>query len=309
MIQKSKTILFFGTEDFSAYTLEALIAHGYTIGAIITKPDTRRGRNKQLSKPQVKEIGEQHNIPVWQPTKLTDITEDVNKFDSPTGVLVSYGKIIPQRIIDLFTPGIINIHPSLLPAYRGPSPIESAILNGDTETGISIMQLSAAMDAGPVYLQETTPLEGSETSPELYAKFGTRGADLLTSILPGILDETIPAAPQNDAAASYCQLIKKEDGLLDWTQETAEQIERKIRAYAYWPQCRAMIGGLDLIITAAHAVPSDLNAPGTYKIDVATSLLIVNTREGSLSIDQVKPLGKKEMPIQAFLAGYSSRLA
>lgn len=312
MTHKSKTILFFGTEDFSAYTLEALIADGYDIGAIITKPDTRRGRHKEFTKPRVKEIGEQNNIPVWQPTKLRDVADDIKQFGTPVGVLVSYGKIIPRGIIDLFTPGIINLHPSLLPLYRGPSPIEAAILHGDTTTGISIMQLSAAMDAGPVYVQETIPLAGTETTTDLYVQFGTRGADLLVSALPQILDGTIPAAPQNDTAASYCQLIKKEDGVIDW-HKSAVEIEREVRAYQGWPQSRTTFGELEVIITKAsvETVVGVKNAdPGQLILtDVAdVPSLLVATGDAYLRVEMLKPLGKKEMPLRAFLAGYSGRL-
>lgn len=309
MTVTSKTILFFGTEDFSAYTLEALIARGFTIGAIITKPDTRRGRGKQLVAPRVKTIGLTHNIPVWQPARLSDIAHQIAAFDQPLGILVSFGKIIPQSIIDLFNPGIINLHPSLLPHYRGPSPIETAILHGDTHTGISIMQLSAAMDAGPVYLRQQYPLNGKETAPELYKSLGQLGADLLVGCLPQIIDGTLPAVPQEETAATYCQLIRKTDGIIAWDQETAEQIERKIRAYADWPQCRAAIGELNVIITEAHALPGGSGAPGTYKIESDSSLLVVNTRTDSLRIDRIKPLGKKEMPIRAFLAGYKDKLS
>ena len=310
MTHTSKTILFFGTEDFSATTLEELIHQDYSIGAIITKPDTRRGRSKELVAPQVKRIGELHGIPVWQPKKLSDIAGDIAEFDDPVGVLVSYGKIIPQSIIDLFTPGIVNLHPSLLPKYRGPSPIETAVLNGDGETGISIMQLSAAMDAGPVYLRETVSLQGNETAPELYKSLGARGAELLASCLPQILDGTLPAVPQDNDSASYCALIAKEDGQINWQQQTAEQIERKVRAYSDWPQCRAVINGIEVIITSAHIAASESGTPGTFSVvrNDDTLSLVVTTREASLCIDRLKPIGKKEMPIGAFLAGYSNKL-
>ena len=310
MTNISKTILFFGTEDFSAHTLTALINRGFSIGAIITKPDTRRGRRSSHTQPRVKTIGQAHGIPVWQPTRLRDIADDIQRFDNPIGVLVSYGKIIPQSIIDLFNPGIINLHPSLLPQYRGPSPIESAILAGDTQTGISIMQLSAQMDAGPVYLQEHITLSGRETSPELYDKLGTRGAELLSETLPRIIEGTFVvefgarlAAAQDEDTATYCQLIKKSDGLNDWTKP-AQDIEREIRAYLGWPGSRASIGQLDVIVTAAHVVSSPGLTPGEYT--VFGDAIIFGTTHNALCIDRLKPIGKKEMPVQAFLSGYKA---
>lgn len=306
MTNTSKTILFFGTEDFSAYTLEALIEAGFHIGAIITKPDTRRGRGKKLVTPRVKEIGLAHNIPVWQPTKLADIAADIATFDQPTGVLVSFGKIIPQSIIDLFTPGIINLHPSLLPLYRGPSPIESAILHGDNETGVSIMQLSAKMDAGPVYLQETTPLIGTETAPELYESLGKRGAELLIAALPQILDNTLPAVPQDDTRATYCQLIQKHDGTIDW-HKSADQIAREVRAYTPWPGSRATLGGVDLQVVDCTSNDTAPGAqPGAHHI--SHDRLFVAAGKGEVEIIALKPAGKKEMPARAFLAGYRNKL-
>ena len=141
MTSISRPIVFFGTEDFSAISLAQLLKHGFPIRLVITKPDSRRGRGKQLCQPAVKQLALTHDIPVLQPTKLRDIIPDIQALDQPVGVLVSFGKIIPQVVIDCFSPGIINLHPSLLPRYRGPSPIESAIANRDTTTGISIKRL------------------------------------------------------------------------------------------------------------------------------------------------------------------------
>ena len=179
MTSISRPIVFFGTEDFSAISLAQLLKHGFPIRLVITKPDSRRGRGKQLCQPAVKQLALTHDIPVLQPTKLRDIIPDIQALDQPVGVLVSFGKIIPQVVIDCFFPGIINLHPSLLPRYRGPSPIESAIANRDTTTGVSIMQLSAAMDAGPVYAQLTHPLRGDEQQLELYSTLGQLGSKAL----------------------------------------------------------------------------------------------------------------------------------
>lgn len=307
MTPTSKTILFFGTEDFSAVTLEALIAHGFHIGAIITKPDARRGRSSTLSKPRVKELGEIHGIPVWQPSKLKDIVDDIARFDAPVGVLVSFGKIIPQSIIDLFEPGIINLHPSLLPKYRGPSPIEAAILAGDDTTGISIMQLSAAMDAGPVYIQEPYSLSQTETSLELYNALGTRGSEMLVRALPHIFDGTLMPLEQIDELATYCQLISKQDGEINW-RKPAVQLEREIRAFLGWPGSRTTLNDIELIITRAQVYAGSFGSPGEYKI-TSDDTLLVQTDDQALRILTVKPVGKKEMPIKAFLAGYSHKLS
>lgn len=308
MTNTSNKILFFGTEDFSLAALTGLIEGGYDIAAVVTKPDSKKGRGHHVIAPVVKVLAEKHNIPVWQPTKLSDITEDVKALQPIAGVLVSYGKIIPQSTIDLFTPGIINVHPSLLPKYRGPSPIESAILNADSNTGVTIMQLSADMDAGPLYVAKEHTLSGSETQPELYHTLATIGTNLLLEALPRILAGDLLPSPQDDDKASYCHLIKKEDGQINW-QQSAEVIERNIRAYKSWPQSRTTLGNVDVIITKAHAVPSGGENPGTVEIiDEENGIMAVHATSGYLCIDSIKPIGKKEMPVKAFLAGYSSRL-
>lgn len=301
---KTSTIIFFGTEEFSAESLRALIANGFNIAAVVTKPDSKKGRGQKMISPTVKVIAQKHDIPVWQPAKLRDITEDIKQLQPATGVLVSFGKIIPQSTIDLFTPGIINVHPSPLPKYRGPSPIESAILHGDSETGVSIMQLSAAMDAGPVYSFASHLLKGTETQPELYETLSKVGASELVRVLPQIISGELQPTPQDESAATYCQLIQKSDGTIDWNKP-AEQIVREIRAYKGWPGSRTTLGEIDVIITSAGAV----ECIGLSHEGVPLDHFTVPCGDGwCLSIESLKPVGKKEMPIQAFLAGYKDRL-
>src|SRR5665213_119654 len=168
LMSKLSNLVFFGTENFSAPALEKLIAGGWPVLAAVTKPDARGGRGQKLIVPKVKQIADKHNIPVLQPEKFSEINAKIAELKPELGVLVAYGKIIPQGTIDLFPGGIINVHPSLLPKYRGPAPIEAPILNGDKETGISLMRLSAGMDEGPVYEQKRVALNGDEQRPELY---------------------------------------------------------------------------------------------------------------------------------------------
>lgn len=290
-------IIFFGTETFSAESLKALIDANFNIVAVVTKPDQPKGRGHKLTEPIVKTIARQHNIPVWQPTKLADITDQITALQPVTGVLVSYGKIIPQSIIDLFTPGIINVHPSLLPKYRGPSPIESAIMNRDDSTGITIMQLSAAMDAGPIYAQQTIPLNGTETKSDLYDKLSDIGNQLLTTTLPSILDETLAPTSQNDTLASYCSLLTKQDGLLDPSKLTADQAEAHVRAFVGFPRTRIQTNDRTLIVTRAHTSDTTENA------------LSIQFADGHyLTPDElIAPSGKK-MTAEAFLRGHSHHL-
>ena len=300
MTHTSKTILFFGTDDFSAVSLRELIERGFTIGAVITKPDSRKGRGRELQAPLVKQIALQHGIPVWQPSKMSEVTPQIQAFietqqEKPIGVLVSYGKIIPQSIIDLFEPGIINLHPSLLPKYRGPSPIESAILHGDTETGISIMQLSAAMDAGPVYKQVVFSLDDTETAPALEHKLAALGAQELATILPSIISGALQPLPQHDEIATYCSLLRKEDSLINTQKLTSAQAERQVRAYLAYPKTKATIAGHSVIITKAHVSNSH------------DTVLDLECSDGRfLSIDELIGPSGKAMDAKAFLNGYAA---
>ena len=289
----SQPILFFGTEDFSAVALEGLITAGFAVKAVVTKPDSKKGRGQHMQSPLVKTIAEQNGIPVLQPTNLLDIEPLVTSLHPIAGVLVSYGRIIPQRIIDLFTPGIINLHPSLLPKYRGPSPIESAILNGDKTTGISIMQLSARMDAGPVYHQVEVHLQGDETKPALYASLAELGTSELVAALPRILDGSLQPVSQDETKAVYCSLLSKDTSRLDPTTMSAKQVERSIRAHLGFPRSRLRIFNQDVIVTKAHVATSD-----------ETGLRIACTHEQLIIEELIAPSGKL-MSGAAFKAGYN----
>lgn len=252
MKHTSSAIVFFGTDEFSLTALTALIEASYPVAAVVTKPDSRQGRGHKLTPPLVKVLATSSNIPVWQPDKLRDIANDITALGAPLGVLSSYGKIIPQSIIDLFDPGIINIHPSLLPRYRGPTPIETAIACGDDTTGVSIMQLAAGMDNGPVYTAKEYQLTGKETAPELYHTLATVGANLLLETLPGILEGTLAPIAQDDSKATYTHLLTKEAAWLRPDELSATEAEQKIRAHLAFPKTKIDLDGHTIIITKAH---------------------------------------------------------
>ena len=275
IILKKTPIIFFGTEDFSAVSLQKLIDEGFKIAGIITKPDSRKGRGQKFQAPKVKQTGEKFNIPVLQPQKMSEITDFVKKFEKPAGVLVSFGRIIPQEIIDLFAPAIVNVHPSLLPKYRGSSPIESAILNGDEKTGVSLMKLSKEMDAGYVYSQEEIELSKTETASDLYKTCGEIGAEMLVRDLPKIISGEIKVQKQDDSQAEYCQLLKKSDALLSQNEQTAEQAEQQIRAFEIFPKSKIKLGEYLIIVKSAKVVSSNPeNSPLTLKFAEGTFLKI-----------------------------------
>ncbi len=295
MMNTSEKIVFFGTEDFSLAALAGLIDAGYHIATVVTKPDNKKGRGQRLVPPAVKILATQHHIPVLQPVKLAEIRDELQSLAPAAGVLVSYGMIIPQSIIDIFTPGIINVHPSLLPKYRGPSPIESAIKNGDDKTGVTIMQLSAKMDAGPVYEAQEHPLSGTETRPELYSTLATVGTNLLLRVLPAILDDSLQPIPQDDTKATYCSLLQKADAWLNTTELTANQAERLVRAHLGFPKSKLNIAGHDVVITKAHVTDSR-----------KTPLDVVCQDGAYLSIDELVAPSGRHMNGDAFLRGYAA---
>lgn len=292
MTPTSQKILFFGTESYSTGTLQALIDHGFEVIAVVTKPDARSGRGMKLTAPPVKQLALEHDITVWQPKKLRDIADDIRALQPITGVLVAYGKIIPQSIIDLFAPGIINIHPSLLPRYRGPSPIEATLINRDTQTGVTIMQLEAGMDSGPIYAQETLTLTGRETKKDLYEVLFGMGEQTLMHILPGIMSGALQPVAQDHSQATYCSLLTKEDSLLDPAEMTAVEAEAHVRAYLGFPRSRIIAAEHNLIVTAAH---TSKNAEHALSIQFSDGLY--------LTIDQVIAPSGKTMNAQDYLRG------
>jgi len=310
-------IVFFGNERLAtgvttiAPTLQALIAAGYDVVAVVSHhTDSRSRKSREL---EIAVVAGEHNIPLLLPAKPAEILAELEALQADIGVLVAYGKIVPQSVIDIFPRGIINIHPSLLPLHRGPIPIESVILDGSTESGVSVMELARAMDAGPVYGQTRVSLSGSETKQELADKLLAEGGSMVVDLLPGILDGSRVPIPQDDAAATYDNLIQKNDGLMDF-HKPADQLEREVRAYSDWPKSWAKLHGpggeMEVIITAAHAVPGNSPDGEPNDLDIVDSagIMMIETSDGRLCVDRLKPAGKQEMTAQAFMAGYGKLL-
>lgn len=286
-------IIFFGSEEFSLYSLRALVEADFTIAAVVTKPDSRRGRGHKLQAPAVKQFALQHGITVWQPSSLNDLLPLIEPLKPVTGVLVSYGRIIPEKLIDLFTPAIINVHPSLLPRYRGPSPIEAAIANRDNKTGVTIMKLAKAMDAGPIYTQVPYALDGTESRPELYETLGMLGSQVLVTELPRIMNGELPAETQDNSIATYCKLLSKHDAHLDLKRLTPGEAEAQIRAHLGFPRSRVRLGAHDIIILKAHAVMTK-----------ETPLDLECSNGAFLEIDELIAPSGRTMSANEFLRGY-----
>ncbi len=240
---------------------------------------------------------------------MSDIYDEIRKMDVDIGVLVAFGKIVPKSIIELFPSGIINLHPSLLPKHRGSTPIESAILQGEDATGVSIMQLVSKMDAGPVYAQQAIKLSGTETKQYLADKLLQLGSEMIITVLPAILNAKLEPKQQSETAATYDRPIQKDDGTIDWRND-AKLIERQLRSYHSWPQSKTTLNKIEVIITSGHIIdklPKGAQ-PGDIFINVETPLITVATSDGLIAIDTVKPLGKKDMSVNSFIAGYKEKI-
>lgn len=305
----SKTILFFGNERLatgvttSTPTLRALIEAGYDIAAVIIAQNEVI-KSRQARKLEISQVAADYNIPILSPNNLIEASENLASFKAEAGVLVAYGKLVPETIINLFPKGIINIHPSLLPLHRGPTPIESVILDSSAKTGVSLMKLTKNMDSGPVYVQEKVTLNSTENKQELADKLSLVASQMIIKNLPAILDGSLDPIPQNDSIATYDKQIEKADGQIDW-KKPAMRLEREIQAYYGWPRSRVKIGSIDIVITKAHTAKGN-GQIGT--VLMTNQQLGVYTSEGLLMIDSLIPLGKKEMPTQAFLSGYKNRI-
>lgn len=305
-------LIFFGNEqlatgtDYPPFLLPALIDAGWDVAALVLRQDQVRSRSKRI--PAVVDIAKSHRIPVFT-EKLADLKEKIGELKPSLGILAAYGRIIPQDILDLFPAGIINIHPSLLPKYRGPTPVESVILNGESQTGISVIKLVEQMDAGPILAQATLALDGTETKPLLAQKLAKMGADLLIDSLPSVLDGSLKPSLQSEDQASYTKLISKEDGQLDW-RLPARQIERQIRAFVGWPGSYTKIWGKDVTLTKVHLIAgATRKAAGEVETIKPEGLLLLYAADGCIAIERLKPAGKKEMSAAEFIRGYKPRVA
>lgn len=300
---KFLSIVFFGNERLatgvttSAPTLTALIEAGYPIEAVIVNHEQATSRKQRIL--EVEEIAFEHQIPIFAPDTKADLESVVQNLTSPIAILAAYGRIVPVTVIDHFEHGILNIHPSALPKYRGSTPLESVILDGSASTAVSLMQLDVKMDAGAVYAQQELPNIATMTKQQLADAAGVLGAHMIIETLPQILDGSLTAQPQDESQATATKQIVKSDGKLDFTK-SATQLEREIRAYAGWPGSFTDINGKLAMITEAKIL-RESGVPGTFFVH--EKQLAAYCSEDALLITRLKPAGKNDMPSRDFLAG------
>ena len=302
-------ILFMGTPDFAAVSLERLIADGHEICGVFTQPDKPRNRNKVTFSP-VKECALAHDLPVYQPVTLKDGTalETVRQLAPELIVVVAYGRILPEDLLKIPTYGSINVHASLLPKYRGAAPINRAILDGETETGVSIMYLVKELDAGDVLRVAKTPIGPEETAPELWDRLAALGAQALSETIPTLADGTAVATPQDGTKATYAAMLSRELSPVDWTRP-AHTVSCQVRGLLPWPCASTdVINGEPMKLYAVKetgettsAAPGAIVAAGKQGIDIACG-------DGKLlRVTELQAQGGKRMAAGAYLLGHPIR--
>ena len=299
-------IVFMGTPDFSVETLKQILAAGHEVSLVVTQPDRPRGRGKKPSFSPVKEYAMEQNIPCFQPEKIRDEScmEILQKEQADIFVVVAFGQILPQRILDIPKYGCMNVHASLLPKYRGAAPIQWSVINGDAETGVTTMRMDAGMDTGDILLQERIAIAPDETGGSLFDKLAVAGGALCVKTLSRIEDGTIESIPQDHEAATYTRMISKQDGEIDFTLP-AERIECLIRGMNPWPSAFTRIGNKMLKIWEADVIAqNDAHQPGEI-FDVTKDAFCVAAGDGALKILSLQLEGKKRMNTADFLRGYT----
>jgi methionyl-tRNA formyltransferase len=317
-------IIYMGTPQFAVPALEALIhgrapgavlPQGYEIVSVITRPDKPSGRNQEVVSAPVKQLALAHDLPVWQPGsfKKEENQRALAAYQADLFIVAAFGQILPQAVLDLPRYGTLNVHASLLPKYRGSSPISEVILQGESETGVTIMLIDAGIDTGPMLLQRSLAIASDETTGSLTPRLADLGASSLLEALPLWIAGQITPRAQEHERATHTRMLKKEDGRLDWTRP-AEELAREVRAYLPWPTAYTTWRGKRLKILLASpqpGSPADTEQAGQVALstqlsqDASQKVLRITTGAGNLLVERVQLEGKKEMNAGEFARGYA----
>jgi methionyl-tRNA formyltransferase len=303
-------LVFMGTPAFAVPSLRRIVEDGHAVRAVFTQPDRPVGRRQGLTPPPVKLFAQEHGLTLFQPEKIKT-AEARERFEpwlkeTDVGVVAAYGRILPPWMLEAPRYGFINVHSSLLPEYRGAAPINWAIARGERETGVTIMQMDAGLDTGPILLQRATPIGPDETAPQLTARLAELGAELLSEALERMARGELVATPQNEAEASYAPLLKREDGQINWALAAAE-IRNRLRGFTPFPGCYTFLHGQRLELFSASVEPPGAVAahdePGTICEVTKDSIVVTCGGATRLRIYGVQPEGKRAMSARDFLNG------
>lgn len=294
-----------GTPDFAVSPLKALIDAGYTISAVVTRPDRPKGRGRTLSMPPVKEVALEHGIKVLQPERIKESSffDTLKALAPEIIVVVAYGKILPSAILAMPPKGCINLHSSLLPQYRGAAPINWAIVRGEEKSGVTTMVMDEGMDTGPILLQAAVPIDDDDTAQSLHDRLSEVGAGLLITTISRVIDGTIKPVSQDDSKATYAPMLKKEDGSVEWKSD-AVTIHNLVRGLFPWPGAYTRWNGKSLKVLKGAARAGDTGeVPGTI-LGVTEEGIDVATGDGIYVIMELQPESKRKMTAAEFSKGY-----
>lgn len=306
MTKTGYRIIFMGTPDFAVASLQALLASDHRVVAVVTQPDKKKGRGKKLSPPPAKEAALEAGIPVLQPHKIKtdEFLSELAGFHADLFVVAAYGRILPKTILDLPPLGCINVHGSLLPRHRGAAPIQWAVIEGDSTTGVTIMQMDEGMDTGNILLTAAIDMEEDETAGSLFTKLSGLGAETLITALNMLQNDEITPVVQDHALATKAPPLKKEMGRIDWNQP-ALQLHRLIRGLDPWPSAYTFLNGGRYRLFSPKVVHKQVDAPaGTILLSDREGILVA-TGLNALLIRELQPEGKKRLSVEAFLCGHS----
>jgi len=303
-------VVFLGSGAFAVPSLAALLDAGHDVAALVTQPDREKGRGRALAATPAKVLAERRGVKVLQPRRIKEppAIEELRALRPEVQVVVAYGQILPRAVIDIPPLGTVNVHSSLLPRYRGAAPIHWAVVDGERETGVTTMLIDEGLDTGPTLLARSTPIGPEETAPELEARLGPLGAEVLLETLDGLARGTLTPRPQDHARATLAPILKKEDARIDWTRP-ADEIARRVRGLVPWPGTVTTWAGADLKVLRARVDPAALTdaAPGTVLAVDRDGLLVAAGAGTRLRLLDVQPESRRPMPAAAFAAG--ARLA
>jgi len=302
MVAQSLKVLFAGTPEFSVAPLQALIESRHEVIAVYTQPDRPAGRGRAMKPSPVKEKALQAGIPVYQPVNFREETDlcEFEALNADIMVVVAYGLLLPQRVLDAPRYGCLNIHASLLPRWRGAAPIQRAIQAGDAESGVTIMQMEAGLDTGPMLYKSVITIGDEETGGELHDRLMPLGAEALLATLELLVDDKLDPEIQDDSLANYAHKLQKKEAEIDWSQSAAE-IARMVRAFNPWPVAYTKLNNKNLRIWQAAALSADHSAASGQVLVTSPEGIDVATADGILRITELQPEGKRRMPVRDFL--------
>jgi methionyl-tRNA formyltransferase len=300
-------LAFFGTPEFAVPALRAMLSSRHPVVGVVTQPDRPRGRGQHVTESPVKQLARSRGVPVLQPERMKDeaFVAALRSWRADLGVVAAYGKILPAAVLEAPPLGLVNVHASLLPRHRGAAPVHRAVIAGDTLTGVSIMRVVQALDAGAVFAVSERPIGPDDTSIDVEEDLARLGAELLVRVIDDIVAGRAVETPQDDAAATYAHRLQKEEGVLDW-RLPARELHNRVRGLQPWPLTWSAIGGRRVIVLRTRlvaAAATEASAPGTV-LAVTRDAIQVQAGDDPIDLLTVQPEGRRPMPARDFAAGH-----